>query len=223
MIHNVRHSWFIAGWFLSLATAAFPAAKVTIDHNRGNSATAEFKFKRVPPPAKNDAAARAKLELVVGHADPNSGGLIALTDGLLPEEDDQPSANFFFQAGSDGGRFLMDLGSVIEITQVNSYSWHPDARAPQVYNLFASDGANPKFKLEPDANTDPAICGWKLIATVDTRPRQGESGGQYGVSITDSEVSLGKFRYLLFDSIPSEDEDPWGNTFFSEIDVIAKR
>ena len=207
---------------LTTALAAFPSAKVTIDHNTGNSATAEFKFKKVPPPAKDDAASKAKLKLIVGHADPNSGGLKSLTDGLLPEDDDQPRANFFFNAGSDGGRFLMDLGSVIEIAAINSYSWHPDSRAPQVYNLFASDGADPRFNPEPDAKTDPATCGWKLIATVDTRPKQGESGGQYGVSITDSSGSLGKFRYLLFDSVPSEDDDPWGNTFFSEIDVIAK-
>jgi hypothetical protein len=117
----------------------------------------------------------------------------------------------------------MDLGSTMEISQVNSYSWHSDTRAPQVYNLFVSDGSDPKFNPEPDAQTDPASCGWKLIATVDTRPSQGDSSGQYGVSITDSSGNLGKFRYLLFDSIPSEDDDPWGNTFFSEIDVIAKK
>src|SRR5579864_5219770 len=66
----------------------------------------------------------------------------------------------------------------------------------------------------------PATCGWKLIATVDTRPKHGDSGGQYGVSISDSSGTLGKFRYLLFDSIPSEDDDPWGSTFFSEINVV---
>ncbi|HEY6968899.1 MAG TPA: hypothetical protein VJA94_06835 [Candidatus Angelobacter sp.] len=209
---------FLAGVTLT----AFGAAKVTIDHNTGEAATAQFKFRKVPTPAKDAISAHAKLKLVVGQAALNGGGLKALVDGRLPEEEDQPEANFFFHDGTDGGRFLMDLGSAIEIAQVNSYSWHSDTRAPQIYNVFASDGSDPKFNPEPDANTDPATCGWKLIATVDTRPQQGESGGQYGVSITDSSGSLGKFRYLLFDSIPSEDDDPWGNTFFSEIDVIAK-
>ena len=205
----------------ALALPTFPAVKVTIDHNTGNNATAEFKFKRVPSPAKDDAARNAKLKVIVGQVDPGSGGLNALIDGNLPEDEDQPHANFFFNAGSDGGRFLLDLGKAIDISQVNTYSWHADTRGPQVYNLFASDGADPKFNLEPDARIDPATCGWKLIATVDTRPGQGDTGGQYGVSITDSSGSLGKFRYLLFDSIPAEDDDPWGNTFFSEIDVIA--
>jgi hypothetical protein len=214
-------AFFIAVCFFA-APRSSAAVKITIDHNTGNNATAEFKFKRVPSPVKDDAGRNAKLKLLVGQIDPSSGGLNALTDGNLPDDDDQPHANFFFSAGSDGGRFLMDLGDITEIVQVNSYSWHSDTRAPQVYNLFASDGADPRFNPEPGAQTDPATCGWKLIATVDTRPSQGESGGQYGVSITDSNGSLGKFRYLLFDSIPAEDDDPWGNTFFSEIDVIAK-
>jgi hypothetical protein len=208
---------------LSLTAASPPAVKITIDHNTGNDATADFKFKRVPSPAKDDAARHARMKVIVGQADPDSGGLNALTDGALPDDDDQPHANFFFNAGSDGGRILMDLGSTMEISQVNSYSWHSDTRVPQVYNLFVSDGSDPKFNPEPDSRTDPASCGWKLIATVDTRPSQGDSSGQYGVSITDSSGTLGKFRYLLFDSIPSEDDDPWGNTFFSEIDVIAKK
>ena len=217
-----RKTFIIIPLFLSAILMASAAVKVTIDHNTGEEATAQFKFKRVASPVKDNAAATASLKLVVGHAAPNSN-LKALTDGVLPEEEDQPSANFFFHDGSDGGRFLFDLGRVIEIEEVTSYSWHPDTRAPQVYNLFASDGADPHFNPEPDASTDPTTCGWKLIATVDTRPKQGDSGGQYGVSITDSSGSLGKFRYLLFDSIPSEDDDPWGNTFFSEINVIAKR
>lgn len=204
--------------FLSATGLASAGVKVTIDHNTDEAATAQFKFKRVPSPVKDNAATQAKLKLVVGDAAPHSS-LNALTDGVLPEEEDQPAANFFFHDGSDGGRFLLDLGSIMEIAEINSYSWHSDTRAPQVYTLFASDGADPKFNPEPDANTDPATCGWKLIATVDTRPKQGDSGGQYGVSITDSSGRLGKFRYLLFDSIPSEDDDPWGNTFFSEINV----
>ena len=222
MIHNMKQRAVILLLLVSVALPVTAAVKVTMDHNTGDSATAQFKFNRVPSPAKDNAAAQAGLKLVVGNAAPNSK-LSALTDGILPEEEDQPQANFFFHDGSDGGRFALDLGSAIEITQVNSYSWHSDTRAPQVYSLFASDGTDPKFNPGPDANTDPATCGWKLIATVDTRPKQGDSGGQYGVSITDSSGSLGKFRYLLFDSIPSEDDDPWGNTFFSEINVIAKK
>jgi len=223
MIHRMNSKKTILVVLLSVALTAPAQVKVTVDHNTGPNATPDFKFKNVPSPAKDDAATQAKLKLVVGAKDDNGADLSALTDGLLPTEQDQPAANFFFNAGSDGGRFLMDLGTAIEIAQVNSYSWHPDTRGPQIYALFASDGTTAKFNLEPDAKTDPTSCGWKLIASVDTRPKQGDSGGQYGVSITDARGSLGKFRYLLFDAVPTESDDAWGNTFFSEIDVVAKK
>jgi len=222
MIHNMTRAGFVIAAALTAALAASPEVKVTVERNTGKDATPEFKFKNVPSPVKDDAAAHAKLKLVLGQRDPNGPDLSALTDGGLPADEDQPAAHFFFNAGSYGGRFLMDFGTTIEIAQVNSYSWHSGSRAPQLYNVFGSDGTDPKFNAEPDSRTDPATCGWKLIATVDTRPKQGDPGGQYGVSITDSSGALGKFHYLLFDVVPTETDDPWGNTFFSEIDVVRK-
>src|SRR5579872_4554414 len=126
--HNLGRSGLILAILLHLTWAASAEVKVLVDHNTGNAATAAFKFKNVPSPRKDDAAAKAKMRLIVGEANPSSGGLAALTDGLLPEEEDQPNANFIFGSGSDGGRILMDLGSAIEIAQVNTYSWHSDTR-----------------------------------------------------------------------------------------------
>lgn len=223
MVPMMSHMIITIVMLLSSAVAVSAQVKVVVDRNSGNSATRDFRFSHVPSPAKDDAAIKAKLSLVVGKQDPNGGSLSVLTDGGLPTHEDEPRANFFFDAGSDGGRILMDFREVIEVAQVNTYSWHANTRGPQVYNLYASDGTDPKFKAEPNANTDPSACGWILLATVDTRPKQGESGGQYGVSISDSRGTLGKFRYLLFDSVPTETDDPFGNTFYSEIDVVAKK
>jgi len=208
---------------LSLTVISLAQSKVTFDHNTNATATTAFKFSNVPSPAKDDAAAKAKLTLVDGEIDDNGADLSALTDGLLPTEEDQPSANFFFNAGTAGGRFSLDLGNVIEIAQVNSYSWHPNTRGPQLYKLYASDGSDPKLNLTPKRGTDPVTCGWKLIGVVNTLGKEGEDGGQYGVSITDSRGSLGKFRYLLFDCYATEAADDFGNTFYSEIDVIARK
>jgi hypothetical protein len=207
----------------SLAITTHAQVKIAIDHNSNANATSAFKFKNVPSPVKDDLAAKAKLLLLIGEIDPNGADLSALTDGALPTEEDQPAANFFFNAGTSGGRFRMDLGSVAEVAQVNTYSWHPNTRGPQVYILYASDGADPKFNAEPKGNIDPTTCGWKLIATVDSRPKQGEGGGQYGISITDASGSLGKYRYLLFDCVVTETDDDYGNTFYSEIDVVKKK
>jgi len=207
---------------IGFAVVSSCQVKVTVDHNIAADANPNFKFKNVPSPAKEDAGAKAKVSLVVGRSDPAGAGLRALTDGRLPGSEDDPANNFFFNADTDGGRILMDLGSAIEIAQVNTYSWHVDSRAPQVYNLYASDGSSPDFNLRPGEKIDPAAAGWRLIATVDTRPKQGSFGGQYGVSITDANGVIGKYRYLLFDCVETETDDPWGNTFYSEIDVIAK-
>lgn len=218
---NVISATFAIGFALNLALAVHAQVKVTMDYNA--SGTGEFKFKNVPSPARDDAGSKAKSVLIVGELDPNGADFSALTDGLLPTNEDQPAAGLFFNAGGSGGRFRMDLGSVIEIAQVNTYSWHPNTRGPQVYLLYASDGADPKFNAEPKGNTDPTTAGWKLLATVDTRPKQGVGGGQYGVSITDSSGVLGKYRYLLFDCVATELDDDWGNTFYSEVDVVAKK
>lgn len=197
--------------------------KISIEHNSHTTATSAFKFKTVPPPAKDDAATKAKVTLLDGDIDPNGGDLSALTDGLAPTTEDQPGANVFFKAGTGGGRFRIDFGKAMEIAQVNTYSWHPDSRGPQVYRLWASEESHPKFNAEPKGTIDPITCGWKQLALVDTRSSDGQYGGQYGVSISSSRGSLGSYRYLLFDVYVTEVTDNWGNTFYSEVDVVAKQ
>jgi len=212
-------------WFVVMTTGLFTATlvqaevQVAVSRNR-DSAGGEFKFDKVPAPARDDAAARARFTIVTGTRDPNGADVDALNDGRLPEEEDQPGRNFFFDAGTPGGRLLLDLGAVIEVKRINTFSWHPGPRGPQVYKLYAADGTADGFKAEPPAGTDPATVGWKLLAAVDTRP-EGDPGGQYGVSISDSAGALGKFRYLLFDVSRTDDTDVFGNTFFSEIDVLS--
>jgi hypothetical protein len=43
------------------------------------------------------------------------------------------------------------------------------------------------------------------------------------VSISDTDGALGKYRYLLFDVSSTENDDDFGNTFYSEIDVIEQK
>jgi hypothetical protein len=190
------------------------------ERNGPATATHEFKFKNVPSPSSDDAASNAKLTLIDGEIDGGSAGLSALVDGRLPPDEDEPAANLFFNAGSSGGRFRMDLGKAIDIAQINSYSWHSNSRGPQLYKLYAADGSESKLELDPRRGIDPATRGWKFIALVSTLPQRGEDGGQYGVSVSDSSGILGKYRYLLFDCYVTELYDNWGNTFYSEIDVI---
>ena len=205
-----------------LATCHFAQAeiKVTVDHNSNSEATAKFKFKNVPPPAKQDAGAPEMFTLVDGERDENGGELGVLHDGKGPTEEDQPAENFFFNAGTEGGRIQVDLGKVIEVKEVNTYSWHPNTRGPQVYKLYGSDGSSAGFDSKPKKAVDPEKAGWTLIAKVDTHPKDGDEGGQYAVSISNTSGVVGKYRYLLFAISRTEETDLFGNTFYSEIDVI---
>ncbi|HJY29760.1 MAG TPA: hypothetical protein VJ306_17150 [Pyrinomonadaceae bacterium] len=203
-------------WLLLLIS--FWDSRVTFERNPNNTATREFKFKNIASPAKDDAAAKAKLTLIDGELDQGSAELAALVDGRLPSDEDEPGSNVYFRAGSSGGRFRMDLTTPIDIAQVNTYSWHPNSRGPQLYKLYAANGSDEKFNPDPKRGVDPATCGWKLIALVSTLPDQGDDGGQYAASVSN----VGKYRYLLFDCYVTELYDNWGNTFYSEIDVIRQ-
>jgi hypothetical protein len=220
----MKNKLFTIALICTCSLAIHAQTKVTIDHNTGAAINPEFKFKSVPSPSRDDAATKTRVLMVDGDADGNSAGVEALIDGVLPTSDDQPRRNFFITAGSGGARLLIDLGRGIEVAQVNSYSWHPNSRAPQVYRVWASDGSDARFIAEPKANIDPRTVGWRVLATVDTRSDDADKdGGQFGVSITDLGGTLGRFRYLLFDCYVTEVADNFGNTFYSEIDVVAKK
>ena len=113
------------------AVAARAEVTVTVDHNRGAAATTAFNFARVASPARDDLAASAKVEVIAGTVDRNSAPIAALTDGRLPGNEDEPEANLFFRGDSWGGRIRFDLGGTVDIAAVNTYSWHPDTRAPR--------------------------------------------------------------------------------------------
>jgi hypothetical protein len=209
----------VVGLLLLAAARSSGEVKTVWQRNEPGAATTAFKFEGVPAPSKASEATDARLAVVEGIVDSASGGLEVLNDGQLPTERDQPERNFFFAQGSDGGRLLVDLGAAAELKRVNTYSWHPGTRGPQVYRLLASDGSAENFVAKPKKSTDPEKSGWTRIASIDTRPKQGKPGGQYGVSIFDPAGSLGKYRYLLFDISRTEADDQFGNTFFSRIDI----
>ncbi|MBI5388633.1 MAG: hypothetical protein HZA90_28560 [Verrucomicrobia bacterium] len=220
---NTSCNGWIGAWVLVVSTAAsFAGINIVAERNDAAAATSGFRFKNVPSPSRNDAGTPAKFSLIDGRRDSNGGDLDKLSDGQVPVDEDEPRANFFFRAGTDGGRIVVDLGRAIDLKQINSYSWHPGTRGPQVYVLYASDGKADGFNAGPTRGTDPTACGWKRIAQVDTRPKDGEGGGQHGVSVSDSAGTLGAFRYLLFDISRTEDRDGFGNTFYSEIDVLDR-
>lgn len=202
---------------LVLATllSARSEIKIVVERNDSDKAGPAFRFKNIPRPARGDAGNGAEFTVVAGRVDGNGGGVDKLHDGKTAREEDQPAECFFFQAGSMGGRLQVDLKSAIEVKQINTYSWHGSTRAPQVYRVFGRQDAPEKA-----GESTPESAGWKLIAAVDTRVAEGMKGGQYGVSIFDSAASMGKFQFLLFDIARTESDDAFGQTFFTEIDIV---
>jgi tetratricopeptide (TPR) repeat protein len=206
---------------LLAGSAARAELRVVIDYNDWEHANPAFRFQRVPAPSRTNAATKAKFTLIAGERAEKGGSLDVLHDGQWPFHENQPASNFFFEAGTEGGRVLVDLGAVQPIQQVNTYSWHRNTRGAQVYKLYAADGNAKGFKPQPTKGTSPDQCGWHFLAQVDTRPVTGKLSGQYAVSIAEADGTLATCRYLLFDISRTESEDDWGNTFYSEIDVIA--
>ncbi|MDB5174932.1 MAG: hypothetical protein JWN51_3705, partial [Phycisphaerales bacterium] len=51
---------------------------------------------------------------------------------------------------------------------------------------------------------------------------QGDDGGQYAASVSNSAGPLGAYKHLLFVVFVTETEDDWGHTFFNEVDVIRQ-
>lgn len=210
---------------LSLATLLGGEARAEVqiltERNDNKQAKPEFKFRTIPVVNKDDIGTRALYTILEGERDPSSGDLDKLTDGTLPKRVWDMGSHFFFKTGSPGGAILVDLNAVADLQQIHTYSWHSSTRGPQLYQLYAHDGSGSGFNSRPAKGADLVKAGWKLLAKVDTRTEE-KPGGQYGVSITDSTGSLGKFRYLIFKMERTENADVYGNTFYSEIDVVGR-
>jgi hypothetical protein len=89
-----------------LSAAAQARINTIIVHNSNEASAPGFKLKVVTPASSDDAATNATFSIVDGRRDDNGGELDKLRDGKVPTQADQPSENFFFAAGTSGGRLL---------------------------------------------------------------------------------------------------------------------
>jgi alpha-mannosidase len=182
----------------------------------------EWTFRKVLRPSRSDAARDAKITVTGDRPASSCLSPDGLHNGVLPQQAKQIRDFFCFSNESAGdGRIVMDLGSVLPIAAVNSYSahgppWFDGSRAPQVYTLFGS----------AMDRSDPAdLSNWVEIAKVDTRPDDTGRGwgGQWGVNIKDDQGGLlGNFRWLAWDvkrTLSLRQKPEWTGTWYCELDV----
>jgi hypothetical protein len=148
---------------------------------------------------------------VHGKADGDTA-LPQLHDGDAAANADDRLASVWFERhkvggrDTDEGRYHADLGAAVDVTRVNTFTWHSGGRSTQQYDLFGSAADAPDT-----AAADPEAAGWTKVAGVDSGSL-GE-GDKHGVGIA-REGGLGRFRHLLF-------VVRRGGAFFSELDVFA--
>jgi alpha-mannosidase len=202
--------------------AAGVDAKTIVNAEYGEIQDGAWKFPAITGPSKSDLAQNAKITVTAGQLHADGAPVTGLDDGIIGNSGGDPAQAVFFSNQSlQGGKFLMDLGSVQPIRQVSSFSLHTwtddqGGRTPQVYTVSGS----------ADNQT------WTKIADVDSRPNQtGEKWGNrpQGVQIADDTgKDLGRFRYLLWDVKPTQSPltnkrqsagETWSNTFYMELDV----
>ncbi len=214
--------------------------QVSVRIERGDE-TPQFRFATIEPPSDSDYAdasqgkARAFLasgQLLVFDSDPafSSGPVDRLVDGRAQGSADAPLESVFFAENARGG-FLFDLGQVVTIRRVNSFSWHRSrfvsdnhVRATQKYTLWGYAGD------EPPASAEPSVSrGWERIARVNTDSffdvaSARDRPAQQACSIASETDSLGRYRFLLFEVHPTvaQHDQEMDHTFYGEIDVYAE-
>lgn len=208
------------------------AQTVKTEHITGKEMLTRWEFGTIMRPSKSDAASNSTITITGNKQLSSCLPPAALNNGVLPQETRLLRDFFCFMDNTDGGKIVMDLGKVIPVAMVNTYSAHgpvigttwceefDGARGPQVYTLYGSAAQN------PDAG-NLKTTEWVKIADVDTRPSDdADWQGRYGVNISgENNKSLGDFRWLVWDVKPTfkPGTDPiWTNTWFTELDVHTK-
>ena len=205
-----------------------PGEKKVTTRIEAGDGTPAFRFPTIASPGRADyadqASGLATIRVARGElrTSPNRGGsgpASVLLDGMGQSRQDAPVQSAFFQTGQKGS-FLMDLGQAINITRINSYSWHQHdlikehrERAQQRFVLYGFAGEN-----LPDLSLPPEKAGWTRLARVNSDRffrvnDRLERPAQQACSIMAANGDIGRFRYLLW--------EVKRNTFFGEFDVFG--
>lgn len=196
-----------------------PGERGIITRIEQGEGTPAFQFPTIEPPSSKDyadrASANASIRLVHGQFNGRVVGV--LLDGAGQSHQDAPEESAFFERS---GSFLIDLGKVISVSRINSYSWHQHEtieehrnRAQQRFTVYGYSGDD-----LADLTVRPEEAGWTRIARVNSDQffevqQSLDRPAQQACSIARSDGDIGQFRYLLW--------EVRRGTFYGEIDVYG--
>ena len=204
-----------------------PGEKKILTSIEAGDGTAAFRFPSIPPPSADDDAdrsqGRSSIRVTHGTLGRDAGRLggaaEVLLDGEGQSKQDSPRESVYFSPGPDGA-FVVDLGRVMPVKRIHSYSWHQNEaiaahreRAQQCFTLYGWTGDD-----APDFNLPPEEAGWTRIARVNTDEslhveKRLDRPAQQACAISAESGDIGRFRYLLW--------EVRGGTFYGEVDVFA--
>lgn len=200
-----------------------PGEKKIISRIEAGDGTTAFSFPTIPPPSAADYADRSQGHASIHVMDDKlgrpGGAAEVLLDGVGQSKQDAPRESVYFSPGPDGA-FVVDLGRVMPVQHIHSYSWHQHKaiaahreRAQQCFTLYGWTGDD-----APDFNLPPEEAGWTRIARVNTDEslhveKRLDRPAQQACAISAESGDIGHFRYLLW--------EVRGGTFYGEIDVFT--
>jgi alpha-mannosidase len=230
LVHCIRRCMLICTTFLLMFSFVKANSNsqplVLTEHIREG-----WNFQRITAPSRSDAALNSVISISGNKPAQSCLSPDGMHIGVLPQKNRLLRDFFCFTNDNAlGGNIVMDLGSVIPVAMVCSYSAHgpvggttwcnefDGSRGPQVYTLYGSSVEKPEF-------SDLRGADWALITKVDTRPDDTESDwqGTYGVNIKTSNNSLlGHFRWLVWEvesTFKADTKHEWTDTWYCELDV----
>lgn len=205
-----------------------PGAKRILTRIEAGDGTSAFRFPSIPPPSADDYADRsqghASIRVTHGKLGRDTGrpggAAEVLLDGAGQSKQDSPWESAFFSP-VDAGAFVVDLGQVMPVQRIHSYSWHQHEaiaahreRAIQRFTLYGWTGDAP-----PDFSLPLEEAGWTRIARVNTDEslhvqKRLDRPAQQACAITAETGEIGHFLYLLW--------EVEGGTFYGEIDIFSE-
>lgn len=204
-----------------------PGEKKILARIEAGDGTAAFRFPSIPPPSADDEAdlrkALASIRIIRGTLGRDAGRLggsvEVLLDGAGQSKQDAPRESVYFS--ENDGAFVVDLGRVMPVQRIHSYSWHQHKaiaahreRAQQCFTLYGWTGDD-----APDFSLPPEEAGWTRIARVNTDEslhveKRLDRPAQQACAISAESGDIGHFRYLLW--------EVRGGTFYGEIDLFSE-